>query len=591
MFQYIYLKRFYLIISLLIGVMYAYADSRTLSDAMRIAKDFVQRSEGFGLGDANVEFTIADDGQKRAKNLKDGSSSDYFILNLSDADGYVIVSGDDRFRDVLGYSNEGGFSFDAMPDGLAYLLSAYSREMDAAKEYWKTNPLDIERSRSSIESYPSVPPLVKTHWCQNYPFNAQVPIDYSGSYSTYHGKAAIGCVALSMAQVMNYWKYPSQGSGGIYRDKYYDDIAVNFDEQTYNWNNVAAEYGIYIDDDGIEREATYTQAQADEIAKICYHAGVAVNMIWNVDGTGGSGAYGSDIVRALAGSFGYNRYAKLVCRDVVGVDAFCDMITRDLVSGRPVIFSADSDAGGGHSFLMDGYDASAHLFHVNWGWQGDDNGYYAISVLKPSGNIGNFIENQSAVLGLQPTEEDFGYTPTVYFSQATLKETSIQKGNSVVVEIPNLYCQDALLPGPIQIGLVVYDNNGIPVTDIFHFNLSPVQNYITVSFSSPVFQKSMSAGTYTMQVSMKDADGNIFPSHAYYGKTESWTVTVSSSKPNGTVSFVPIDPIATEIDSPFADAPSVSSDASSVWYTLTGIPVSVPRKGTYIRGGKKYLFR
>lgn len=210
--------------------MYAYADSRTLSDAMRIAKDFVQRSEGFGLGDANVEFTIADDGQKRAKNLKDGSSSDYFILNLSDADGYVIVSGDDRFRDVLGYSNEGGFSFDAMPDGLAYLLSAYSREMDAAKEYWKTNPLDIERSRSSIESYPSVPPLVKTHWSQNYPFNAQVPIDYSGSYSTYHGKAAIGCVALSMAQVMNYWKYPSQGSGGIYRDKYYDDIAVNFDE-------------------------------------------------------------------------------------------------------------------------------------------------------------------------------------------------------------------------------------------------------------------------------------------------------------------------------------------------------------------------
>ena len=93
-----------------------------------------------------------------------------------------------------------------------------------------------------------------------------------------------------MAQVMNYWKYPSQGSGGIYRDKYYDDIAVNFDEQTYNWNNVAAEYGIYIDDDGIKREATYTQAQADEIAKICYHAGVAVNMIWNVNGTGSSGA-------------------------------------------------------------------------------------------------------------------------------------------------------------------------------------------------------------------------------------------------------------------------------------------------------------
>lgn len=559
---------------------------------MRIAKDFVQQSEEFCVDDAEVEFTIADtDGQKRVKSFKDASDSDYFILNLSDGDGYVIVSGDDRFRDVLGYSSEGGFSFDVMPDGLVYLLSAYSREMDAAKEYWKAND-QKEAPLRLASAYPSVPPLVKTHWSQNYPFNAQVPVDYSGSYSTYHGKASVGCVALAMAQVMNYWKYPSQGSGGVYYNNCYDDIAVNFDEQTYNWNNVATEYGVYIDDGGIVREATYTQTQADEIAKICYHAGVAVNMAWNTNGAGGSGAYECDIIRALASNFGYNRYTKLLCRDVTGVDSFCDMITRDLVSGRPVIFSADSDKGGGHAFIIDGYDASTHLFHVNWGWQGSDNGYYAISVLKPSGNMGNFIENQSAVLGLQPTEKDFGYKPTVYFSKATLKATSIQKGNKVVVEIPNLYCRDGLLPGPIQIGLVVYDSNENPVADIFYYTLSPVQDYITLSFSSPVFPKSMTAGTYTMQVSMKDADGNIYPIHAYYGNTESWTVTVSSSKPNGTVSFVPIDPIATDIDSPIADAPSESSDSEdAIWYTLTGIPVSVPQKGTYIRAGKKYIFR
>ncbi len=558
---------------------------------MRIAKAFVQQSEEFAADDVEVEFVVADtDGRKLTKSLKDGNNSDYFILNLSDDGGYVIVSGDDRFRDVLGYSNEGSFSFDTMPDGLAYMLSAYSREMDAAKGYWETN--DSEDSPLLLASaYPSVPPLVKTHWHQAYPFNAQVPIPYSGSYSTHHGKASVGCVALAMAQVMNYWKYPSEGSGGIYHNQCYDDIAVNFDEQTYDWNNVADEYGFYMDDDGMVKNATYTQTQADEVAKLCYHLGVAVDMAWNINGTGGSGAYEDGIVRALAVNFGYNSYAKLVYRNVEGVEKFSDMIARDIVDGRPVIFSANSDAGGGHSFIMDGYDSSACLFHVNWGWQGADNGYYAISVLQPS-NMGNFIEDQSAILGLQPTEEDFGYDPTVFFQQATLRATSVQKGNNTAVDMPYLYCHDATLPSPIQIGFVVCDNNGVPVADSFLGSLSPVLNYIELTIPTPVFPKSMTAGTYTMRVSMKDADGKVYPVHAYYGNVESWTITVSSSAPGGTVSFVPIDPIVTSVDNLLTDdGLRFTGSDSDTWYTLTGIPVSVPQKGMYIRGGKKYLFR
>lgn len=583
------MKRPYIILCLLLGVIYAYADSRTLSDAMRIAKEFVQQSEEFSISDADVDFTIADaDGRNRAKSLK-GSSSDYFILNLVDDSGYIIISGDDRFRDVLGYSNESGFSFDTMPDGLAYLLSAYSREMDAAKEYWKTNDL-TESPLSSTSAYPSVSPLVKTHWNQAYPFNAQVPIAYTGSYSTFKGKASVGCVALSMAQVMNYWKYPSRGSGGIYSNINYDDVKVNFDAQTYNWNNVSSEYGIYKDDAGVVRDATYTQAQVDEIAKICYHAGVAVNMSWNVDGVGGSGAYESEIVRALANHFGYNRYAKLVYRDVLGVEEFSSKIAGETVCGRPVIFSAASDVGG-HTFIMDGYDASANLFHVNWGWSGDCNGYYAISVLLPNSGKGNFVKEQSAILGLQPTEEDFGYSPSVFFSQATLKNTSIQKGNYVVANFPFVYHRDAMFSEPVWVGLVIYDVSGNLVSSSFLSNILPRYNYLNVELPSPVFPKSMTAGTYTMRVSMKDADGNIYPIHAFYGNAESWTVTVSSSSPNGTVSFVPIDPIATAIDSPVADVPSaLSGDESATWYTLTGIPVLVPQKGTYIRGGKKYFF-
>ena len=67
---------------------------------------------------------------------------------------------------------------------------------------------------------------------------------------------------------------------------------------------------------------------------------------------------------------------------------------------------------------------------------------------------------------------------------------------------------------------------------------------------------------------------------------------MSSSAPGGTVSFVPIDPIVTSVDNLLTDdGLRFTGSDSDTWYTLTGIPVSVPQKVMYIRGGKKYLFR
>ena len=479
-------------------------------------------------------IVVGTEGQSNVKGMS-SPNADYYILNISNGSGYVIVSGDDRFRDVIGYSTTGQFSTESAPAALTHLLSTLSAEMQAAKDYYDENGITkVESDRNLLTSASSIPPLIKTHWQQVYPFNAQVPVSYSGQYSSYHGKASVGCVALSIAQVMNYWKYPSRGQGGTYANINYDNVYVNFSEQTYNWDNIAKEYGSYWDDDGVMRNGEYTQSQADEIAKICYQIGVAVDMLWNVDGLGGSGTVEDYIPRALTNQFGYNKYAKHRFRDVLGVEEFQKEIIKDLSAGRPVIFNAISTKDYGHSFILDGYDASTDMFHVNLGWRGQDNGYYAISVLTPtSTGMGNFVSNQNAVLGVQPTEMDFGFPPSLYYCKLALSQTSISKGENLKVLIDTLFDYDFFFEG--KIGLAVYDSNGELKIDNINSSVKAGCFYLNDSFYSPIFPRSMTAGTYTMRMVMRDSDGTIYPLPAKYGNTESWTVTVSSSTPPGTV--------------------------------------------------------
>jgi len=54
------------------------------------------------------------------------------------------------------------------------------------------------------------------------------------------------------------------------------------------------------------------------------------------------------------------------------------MMMDELQDGRPIEYIAVSSTKGGHAFNVDGYDADG-LFHVNWGWSGSGNGYFALN--------------------------------------------------------------------------------------------------------------------------------------------------------------------------------------------------------------------
>ena len=64
--------------------------------------------------------------------------------------------------------------------------------------------------------------------------------------------------------------------------------------------------------------------------------------------------------------------------------------------------------GGAHCFVCDGYRPDGY-FHFNWGWSGMSDGYFLLSMLKPTnlgtgaGN-GDYTNNQGALLGIKPSD-------------------------------------------------------------------------------------------------------------------------------------------------------------------------------------------
>ena len=80
-----------------------------------------------------------------------------------------------------------------------------------------------------------------------------------------------------------------------------------------------------------------------------------------------------------------------------------------MAENRPVIFSGSKKTGG-HAFICDGYDGNG-MFHFNWGWNGQSNGFFLMNVVNPdaqgtgsaSGAYG-YVLDQSALIGIEPGE-------------------------------------------------------------------------------------------------------------------------------------------------------------------------------------------
>ena len=303
----------------------------------------------------------------------------FFVYNIGSS-GFVIVSADDAFRPIVGYSDEGVFPIEnPSPEMLYYLdnlsqgrqaaLQASYRADDQVQNEWKT--LLEEGQLPSRNGNKAAFYLVKTKWNQGNPYNKFCPIAEG------QGRAYAGCVATAMSQVMNYWKYPTQGSGHhSYLHQTYGELSANFGEAHYDFdlmpNSISAESPV---------------ENIDAIALFMYHCGIAVDMSYGPSGSGSSSYY---VPNAVLKYFGYTNCVRLIERDAYSLGGFQALLKDQFDRGWPCYYSGqDTGGNGGHAFVCDGYDEN-DLFHFNWGWSGSGDGFYAIDELNVSSYAFNY---------------------------------------------------------------------------------------------------------------------------------------------------------------------------------------------------------
>jgi hypothetical protein len=74
-------------------------------------------------------------------------------------------------------------------------------------------------------------------------------------------------------------------------------------------------------------------------------------------------------------------------------------IIEELKLAHPVIMCGSGN-GECHCFVCDGYRSSDDMFHFNWGFDGDGDGWFKLTALNP--NTYDFSNSKNAIVGLTP---------------------------------------------------------------------------------------------------------------------------------------------------------------------------------------------
>lgn len=393
----------------------AFAGPRSYQQALKIAQ---QQAERLGIS------MDAMSPQPRMVQKTNGIDPAYYVIENGTNKGYTIVSADDRLPEIVGYAKQGNYTEDTLPEAYVEFITAYQKfveEVKAGNPHALRTAAEAKALRESASyTQPTVAPLLgDIQWNQGDPYNRMCP-EYDGVH-----KAVTGCVATALAQVMGYWKYPSQLQADIpgYTSKS-NKINVpgisKATDGTYDWDNILPQY----------RSGSFNDVQANAVAKLMHHCGVAVKMDYGQS----SGANVNP--EHLSKYFGYDKdFMAEVRREAFSIKEWNTLIDNELKAKRPVLYSGQSSSSG-HQFVCDGSDGKG-LYHINWGWGGSQDGYFDITILNPAkGGIGSgnapdgYNQGSDMIIGIMP---DNGIEDTPLVSYKPVYATGISSDTKITI--------------------------------------------------------------------------------------------------------------------------------------------------------------
>lgn len=349
-----------------------------------------------------TKFMTTNDVQLITTYQTDKNIAAFYVFNTSD--GFVIVTADDCETPIIAYSHEGRLD----PNNVPIQMQAYLQDFAERIQYGIDNQIVADETTTrqwelvkatgrlnDSKDTQAVAPLLTEKWHQGCRYNSLCP-----AISGPCGHAEVGCVAVAMAQIMHYHRYPATG-WGTHTNSTNTSLSADFGNTTYDWEHMP---------DSLTENSS--EAEIEAVATLMYHCGISVDMRYTANG---STAKSSDVPNALTRYFDYSRQMHREKKADYDNETWAAMLRADLDLQQPVLYSGASSGNAGHAFVCDGYDANG-LFHFNWGWGGPGDGYFALGNLNPIGY--EFNNSHYAIFGIVPQYEPCHVSASVYPSNA-----------------------------------------------------------------------------------------------------------------------------------------------------------------------------
>lgn len=423
----------------------------TVQEAKTVSKNYLT---------ANISgvSVSASDLVLRHTEVDENGDAVFYVFSIRTG-GFIIAAASDAVNPILGYSLENEY------DGNAYnyLLNAHKQEIissrgiinEASQREWNYY-LTYEPTRwDTTYIIAQTTPLLTSNWNQTEFYNNHCPSQEGATQYQYETSGCdnhvpAGCVACDMSVLMYYYRWPEYGVGGVsYNPIHYEFNADNEPTDTIVYPRQTQSFAVFHDYNMMpDAIGTYT----GEIAKLMWQAGISVQMDYGPDG---SGAQSEEALNSMKNFWRYNRAAQYVARSSMSNDKWNDSIMRQIDLRQPVYYSG-ADNAGGHAFMVDGYrryerveeivlqytdtailnhydtipvmqedstiiDSIVPVYdyvhidsitrfdttrythvHINWGWGGYNNGWFALT---GSGHIGGYTNNEAIFLNCIPADQ------------------------------------------------------------------------------------------------------------------------------------------------------------------------------------------
>ena len=445
------MKKILLFTAMVIATLQLTAANVDLMTAQQSAQRFLMSKTAKGQITAS---TPAIKWTQEVKNSTNVTQTVYYIVNTDK--GYVIVSGDDRARQVLACGDMPLESMNDIPENMQFFLDMYKAEM----EYLQAHPGQVVKTRNTSRGE-TVLPLLTTTWQQGStngrsPYNRLCP-QTGGQY------CLVGCAAVSLSQVMNFWKYPA-GSPAL--PAYVGERGVEvpaLPAYTFDWNNMLDSY----------KNNNWSEDERDAIANLMRYVGQSLFMDYDPTMSGAD----EDQMLMAVRLFGYDTGAHYMLKngydqamtELVNDEDWNATMQSELAAGRPLMYcaaSALSDGSGfyGHAFNVDGYNADTDMYHVNFGQAEDKNGDYAFNAFGYGITVYKYF--QLMFVGMQPPAQGVPVPPRIVVNPLyNYLETHAGWTTTADIHVIGLDLTE-------DITVTVTDENGYHTTDVSTISLS-----------------------------------------------------------------------------------------------------------------------